>query len=160
MAGGSHDLVLGRYRLGSPLGQGGFGQIYTGLQVSLHREIAIKTIKPNMVNADLIRERFRREALLAASINHPNVVTIHDFGVDCDGDLVLVMELLKGANLFQELRLRPKPTLEQVARRVRQAANGLGAAHCIGIIHRDIKPSNIFLIHPGKDTEFVKIIDF
>jgi len=160
MAGGSHDLVLGRYRLESPLGQGGFGQIFTGLQVSLHREIAIKTIKPNMLNADFIRERFRREALLAASINHPNVVTIHDFGVDCDGDLVLVMELLKGANLLQELRLRPKPSLEQVARRVRQAANGLGAAHDIGIIHRDIKPSNIFLIHPGKDTEFVKIIDF
>ena len=121
MAGGSHDLVLGRYRLGSPLGQGGFGQIFTGLQVSLHREIAIKTIKPNMVNADLIRERFRREALLAASINHPNVVTIHDFGVDCDGDLVLVMELLKGPIYFG-VAIEPKPSLEQVARRVRQAA--------------------------------------
>ncbi len=160
MKGESGEVVLGGYRIDYPLGHGGVGRIHVGRQVSLHREVAIKSVRPDMAGAVAIRERFRREAVLAASINHPNVVTYYDFGVDDDGDLILVMERLKGWTLLEEMRKHPRVPAAITARRIREAAAGLGAAHEAGIIHRDVKPSNLFLVGPGTPAERVKLIDF
>lgn len=160
MKGESGELVLGRYRIEHPMGHGGFGRIHVGRQVSLHRKVAIKSVRPELAGAAAMRERFRREAVVAASINHPNVVTYHEFGVDEDGDLILVMELLKGWTVLEELRKRPRTPARTTARRIGQAAAGLGAAHEAGIVHRDVKPSNLFLVAPGRDDERIKVIDF
>lgn len=160
MKGESGEVILGRYRIDHPLGHGGFGRIHAGRQVSLNRDVAIKSVRPDLADAGALRERFRREAVLAASINHPNVVTIHDFGIDEDGDLILVMERLKGWTLLDELRKNPRPAMDRLVARIRQAALGLGAAHEAGIVHRDVKPSNLFLVAPGTDAERLKVIDF
>lgn len=160
MKGESGEVILGRYRIDHPLGHGGFGRIHAGRQVSLNRDVAIKSVRPDLADAGALRERFRREAVLAASINHPNVVTIHDFGIDEDGDLILVMERLKGWTLLDELRKNPRPPMDRLVARILQAALGLGAAHEAGIVHRDVKPSNLFLVAPGTDAERLKVIDF
>lgn len=160
MKGEAGERVLGRYRLEHPIGEGGFGQVFLGRQVALDREVAIKASRPNRRDDEGTRERFRREALLVAGINHPNVVTYHDFGVDEDGDLVLVMEHLKGCSLLDVLRRgRPVPLLD-VARWMAEAAAGLNEAHARGLVHRDVKPSNLFLVAPGTRSERLKVIDF
>ena len=160
MKGEAGERVLGRYRVEHPIGEGGFGCIYLGRQVALDREVAIKASRPGRRDEEGARERFRREALLVAGINHPNVVTYHDFGVDDDGDLVLVMEHLQGCSLLDVLRRgRPMP-LADVVRWMAEAAAGLHEAHARGLVHRDVKPSNLFLVAPGTRSERLKVIDF
>jgi serine/threonine-protein kinase len=154
------ERVLGRFRLEHPIGEGGFGCVYLGRQDALDREVAIKAARPGRRDDDGVRERFRREALLVAGINHPNVVTYHDFGVDDDGDLVLVMEHLQGCSLLDVLRRRRPVPLADVARWMADAAAGLHEAHARGLVHRDVKPSNLFLVAPGTRSERLKVIDF
>lgn len=160
MNGESGELVLGRYRLEHPIGEGGFGRVYLARQVALGREVAVKSSHPEERGNPVIRERFRREALLVAGINHPHVVTYHDFGVDDDGDLVLVMEYLRGTSLHAVLRSGKPVPVGWISRAMSQAASGLAAAHRTGIIHRDIKPSNLFVADRGTADERVKVIDF
>jgi serine/threonine-protein kinase len=154
------ERVLGRFRLEHPIGEGGFGCVFLGRQDALDREVAIKAARPGRRDDDGVRERFRREALLVAGINHPNVVTYHDFGVDEDGDLVLVMEHLQGCSLLDVLRRRRPVPLADVARWMADAAAGLHEAHARGLVHRDVKPSNLFLVAPGTRSERLKVIDF
>lgn len=160
MKGNPGELVLGRYRLEHPIGEGGFAKVFLGRQVSLDREVAIKAARPDIEAVEATRERFRREALLVAGINHPNVVTYHDFGVDDDGDLVLVLEHLRGHTLREVLLRKTRPEVQDVVRWIRDAAAGLGEAHARGIVHRDVKPSNLFLVSPGMPDERLKVLDF
>ncbi|MFI9626029.1 tetratricopeptide repeat protein [Streptomyces sp. NPDC052042] len=155
-------LVQSRYRLLDLIGRGGMGEVWRARDESLGRQVAVKCLKPAGPYHDqsftrVLRERFRREARVAASLQHRGVTVVHDFGED-DGVLFLVMELLDGRNLSQILEdndRRPLP-VSDVVDIAEQVADALGYTHQQGIVHRDLKPANIMRLTDGT----VKICDF
>jgi eukaryotic-like serine/threonine-protein kinase len=104
-------------------------------------------------------EKFRQESRVTASLAHPNVVTVHDFGVDANQRVFLVMELLEGITLREELRQKSRLTAERTLELFEGICAGIGAAHSRGLVHRDLRPENIFVSRPNV-LEFVKITDF
>ena len=132
------------YRIEEPLGRGGMGVVYRAYDVRLKRTVALKLIAPEFAADPRFRERFSRESELAMSLEHPNVIPIHDAG-EADGRLYLVMRCVDGTDLRALLRrdgaLEPKRALAIV----RQVGNALDAAHARGLVHRDVKPSNVLL---------------
>lgn len=152
-------LLTSRYRLERRLGRGGMGTVYKATDTSLERAVAVKLIREDLVTSSDAVERFRREAKAAASFAHPNLVTVHDFGVDSDTRVFLVMELLEGCTLRQRFEQQKKFTTQQILQVIGGACTGLEAAHQQGLIHRDLKPENIFLAQRG-EGEVAKILDF
>ncbi|MBW3656280.1 MAG: protein kinase [Gemmatimonadetes bacterium] len=156
-------LLAGRYEVLEAIGRGGMSLVFRGLDTTLGREVAVKIVSlaesPDQVLPNL-RERFRREAASAARIQHPNVVGIFDYGTDPELELdFIIMELLTGRDLKEELRRNPVLPQPEALRILMDAARGVAAGHRAGIIHRDVKPANIFLA--GKDEiEAVRILDF
>jgi len=136
------------------LGRGGMGVVYKARQKALNRLVALKLLAPERVNDPRFAERFSREAQALASLNHPNIVTIHDFG-QAGGFYFLLMEYVDGANLRQLLRAR-KFSPEEALSIVPPLCDALQFAHDRGIVHRDIKPENLLLDNSGR----VKIADF
>ncbi|MFI2084737.1 tetratricopeptide repeat protein [Streptomyces rubiginosohelvolus] len=155
-------LIQSRYRLLEIIGRGGMGEVWRALDESLGRQVAVKCLKPMGPQHDqaftrILRERFRREARVAASLQHRGVTVVHDFG-EYEGVLYLVMELLDGQNLSQlleENQQHPLP-VEHVVDIAEQVADALGYTHRQGIVHRDLKPANIMRLTDGT----VKICDF
>lgn len=147
-------LLGGRYLLAERLGRGGMATVWRATDQLLRREVAVKIVAP-MEDAEVTAERFRREALVTAALNHPNIVTIFDAGVDA-GSAYLVMELLSGRTLAEELRSRGPFPVEEVRSIALQVTGALGAAHAAGLVHRDIKPGNIARTADGS----VKVLDF
>ncbi|OEV23142.1 serine/threonine protein kinase, partial [Streptomyces nanshensis] len=155
-------LIHGRYRLLDPVGRGGMGEVWRARDESLGRRVAVKCLKPPGRREDagflrVLRERFRREARVAASLQHRGVTVVHDFGDD-DGLLYLVMELLEGRNLSQLLadnKGQPLP-LAEVLDVAEQVAAALAYTHAQGVVHRDLKPANVMRSADGA----VKICDF
>ncbi|MET9847300.1 serine/threonine-protein kinase [Streptomyces ossamyceticus] len=155
-------LVQGRYRLLDLIGRGGMGEVWRARDESLDRQVAVKCLKPVNTRQDqsvtgVLRERFRREARVAAGLQHRGVTVVHDFG-ESDGALFLVMELLEGRNLSQLLednRHHPLPVAD-VVEVAGQVASALAYTHRRGIVHRDLKPANIMRLTDGT----VKICDF
>ncbi|MDX3854508.1 tetratricopeptide repeat protein [Streptomyces sp. AK02-01A] len=155
-------LIHGRYRLLEVIGRGGMGEVWRSRDESLGRLVAVKCLKPLGPQQDhsftrIMRERFRREARVAAALQHRGVTVVHDFG-EYDGVLYLVMELLEGRNLSQLLednKQRPLP-VPDVVDIAEQVADALAYTHEQGIIHRDLKPANIMRLTDGT----VKICDF
>ena len=151
---------LGPYRVEGHLGSGGMGEVFRGFDERLTRSVAIKWIRPALVepdeNPDLSRRRFRREARAAARINHPSIVQIyHILELHGDGDAI-VMELVDGQSLAQILRQKKRLSPRDVVDIGLQISRGLAEAHRQGVIHRDLKPANIMLAAQGQ----VKILDF
>src|SRR5271156_1421859 len=155
---------FGPYRLIEKIGSGGMGEVYRALDTRLQREVALKLVSESYLitgigsgspshtpgtpkSGHLSHERFLREARSAATLNHPNVCSIHDTG-EQDGRPYLVMELLRGETLKQYLAKSGGKGLsrEEVILFSQQAAAALAAAHRKGIIHRDIKPANLFVV--------------
>jgi len=136
------------------LGRGGMGVVYKARQKSLNRIVALKLLAPERVRDPQFAERFTREAQALAALNHPNIVTIHDFG-QAGGFYYLLMEFVDGVNLRQLLRLR-KFTPEEALAIVPPLCDALQFAHERGIVHRDIKPENLLLDKAGR----VKVADF
>ncbi|MER6922702.1 serine/threonine-protein kinase, partial [Streptomyces spiralis] len=155
-------LIQGRYRLLDPIGRGGMGEVWRARDESLGRQVAVKCLKPLGPHHDqsftrVLRERFRREARVAAALQHRGVTVVHDFG-ESDGVLYLVMELLDGRNLSQLLQdneHRPLAVTD-VLEIAEQVAAALAYTHQQGIVHRDLKPANIVRLADGT----VKICDF
>ncbi|MFB8117997.1 tetratricopeptide repeat protein [Streptomyces sp. NPDC055962] len=155
-------LIQSRYRLLDLIGRGGMGEVWRARDESLGRQVAVKCLKPLGPQHDenftrVVRERFRREARVAAALQHRGVTVVHDFG-ESDGVLYLVMELLEGRNLSQLLednKQHPLP-VEDVVDIAEQVADALGYTHRQGIVHRDLKPANIMRLDDGA----VKICDF
>jgi Tol biopolymer transport system component/predicted Ser/Thr protein kinase len=143
---------FGPYEIVAPLGAGGMGEVFRARDTRIGREVAIKFLAPDAVaSADRLR-RFEQESRTTGSLNHPNLVTIHDVGTD-NGAPYIVMELLDGHTLRDCLEELPQRKAVDYAV---QLAQGLAAAHDKGIIHRDLKPENIFITRDGR----VKILDF
>jgi serine/threonine-protein kinase len=148
---------IGKYEILSRLGQGAMGEVYLARDPLIGREVAIKTIAAAHAQGEESRERFLREARAAGTLNHPNLVTIHEFGED-GGMLFLVMEYVPGEDLHALIALKglpPKEILEVLA----QVCDGLGFAHSKGVLHRDIKPGNIRVARPGGKLQ-AKVMDF
>lgn len=149
----------GRYRIESILGQGGMGTVYRAMQTSISRQVAIKTLNPSLAAAPQFFERFKREAEVASKLNHPNIITVFDFGRAADGLCYIVMEYLQGVSLRQKVRESGPMTLRRAAAVIEQVAIGLEHAHKHGVVHRDIKPHNIMLSEVDT-AEYVKVLDF
>jgi len=146
--------LLGRYRLGEQIGHGGMGVVYRADDQVLERQVAIKLLNPGLSDASTV-ERFRREALIAASLSHPGIAHVLDFAED-DGRSFIVMELLQGQDLGKLLAQEGALDPQRAAGIAAQAAEALGHAHEQGAVHRDVKPGNIFLTESGA----VKVTDF
>jgi len=151
------DLIgrtLGHYRIVEKIGEGGMGEVYRARDERLDRDVAIKVLPEEVSNTrDRVR-RFEREARAVAKLDHPNILTIHDFGTD-QSVTYAVMELLEGKSL-RELIFAGELNTERTLQYAQEIADGLAAAHDRGIIHRDLKPENIFLTRSGR----IKILDF
>ena len=145
---------LGPYEIVGLIGSGGMGEVYRATDPRLSREVAIKVLSESWHRDATFLARFEREAKVLASLNHPNIVSLFEFG-EVDGRAYAVMEMLQGRTLRQALANGPLP-LRQAAEIGADVARGLAAAHRAGIIHRDMKPENIFLTDQGP----VKLLDF
>ncbi|ORB28827.1 bifunctional serine/threonine-protein kinase/transporter substrate-binding domain-containing protein [Mycolicibacterium parafortuitum] len=147
---------FGHYRLQKLIGQGGMGEVYQAYDTKTDRVVALKVLPHHMAQDETFKARFRRESQAAAGLNDPHIVPIHGYG-EIDGRLYLDMRLIEGRNLGTMLQETDKPLGAPFAVMiVEQVANGLDAAHRLGLIHRDIKPSNILIT----DRDFVYLIDF
>jgi serine/threonine protein kinase len=163
-------LLASRYLLEKRLGRGAMGQVYLARDQNLiTRRVAVKTVRPDILNDEDLQEgeaiaRFEREARSAASIRHPNVVDVNDFGQSADGVFFLVMEYVEGETLYHLLRREGTVTPQRAATIMGQVVAGVEAAHDAGILHRDLKPANIFLMQQkrktGGEDGFVKVGDF
>ncbi|MBI5490997.1 MAG: protein kinase [Deltaproteobacteria bacterium] len=168
---GPGSVLLGKYEVVSELGEGGMGKVYLARHIDLGRKIVVKVLNPQVAKAPDMITRFRREAMAASAIGHPNVVQVHDFDWHEDGRPFLVMEYLEGEDLAQRIYgragneshpLAPREALEIAC----AACEGLGAAHDRHVVHRDLKPSNLFLARPTGTTPsgprgyVVKLLDF
>ena len=149
------QVLGGRYRLVELLGSGGMATIYRATDTGLGRDVALKLLRPEYLRDPDFSSRFRQEAQAAASLSHPNIVTVYDYGEDPSGPYI-VMELIDGEDLATILRRSGALPPRQVARIGAGVARALAAAHARGLIHRDIKPGNVLI---GADGT-VKVVDF
>jgi serine/threonine protein kinase len=145
---------IGPFEVVAPIGRGGMGEIYRARDTRLNRDVALKMLPDGSATDEESLHRFERETRAVAALNHPNILAIHDTGMHHDLPYA-VTELLQGETLADRLRSGPlaPPRATEIAS---QIAEGLSAAHAMGVIHRDIKPDNIFLTNDGR----AKILDF
>jgi hypothetical protein len=147
---------IGKYDVVRLLGKGSMGMVYLAHDTVLERDVALKLMVSHVADDPELKARFEREAKSVARLAHPNIVTVFDLGTHTDGSHYIAMELLKGQDLRQALRVGARPTLERKISVLLQVLAGLGHAHREGIIHRDIKPANVFICEDG----VVKLTDF
>ena len=152
-------MLGGRYEIRRALGAGGMGAVYEAMHLRLGRPSAIKVLLPDLASSPEFQVRFEREARAAAALKSPHVVRVYDVDTTPDGLTFIVMELLEGNDLGQEVDLRDVPYPELVDWIV-QACAGLAEAHARGIIHRDLKPANIFLARGPDGARVAKLLDF
>jgi serine/threonine protein kinase len=154
-------VIDGRYEVVGVLGEGGMGTVYDVLHTSLHRHFAMKVLRSDIAREGDLAARFTNEARATASIKHPNIVAITDFGRMPDGVPYFVMELLIGRTLSQAIKAGGPLPLERGIRIILQIAAALGAAHRARVVHRDLKPENVFLIgRPEAASDDVRVVDF
>ena len=146
---------FGPYELHSLIGVGGMGEVYRAYDTVRERTVAVKLLRAEMAADASYQERFRRESRLAARLQEPHVIPVHDFG-DIDGTLYIDMRLVEGASLKDELRSNGPLEPRRAASIIAQVAAALDAAHADGLIHRDIKPENVLLT----SDDFAYLVDF
>ncbi len=151
----TNPVLSNRYQLLQTLGSGGTAVVYRARDLMLERQVAIKVLRPDFGKDETFRERFRQEARAAANISHPNIVTVHDFGLDHDR-LFIVMEFVPGTDLKTVMRQHGPFELEEAIPLILQACAGLGHAHRSGIVHCDVKPHNMLVTPEGQ----LKVTDF
>jgi serine/threonine-protein kinase len=149
------DTIAG-YRIERQLGRGGMGIVYLAEQLRLRRYVALKLILPDYLEDEDFRRRFERESHMAASLDHPNIIPVHEAG-DADGALFISMRFVDGEDLRGVLRRTGRLETSRVVPLVRQVAAALDAAHARGLVHRDVKPANVLI---SRDTNHVYLTDF
>ena len=149
------ERPFGPYRLEQRIGRGGMGEVYRAFDTGRHRTVALKILRAELGDDEQFRERFRREAFVAARLQDPHIVPIHDFG-EIDGTLFIDMRLVHGADAADVLSRRGPMPLPDAVAVLSQVAEALDAAHAEGVVHRDVKPSNILLTPSG----FAYLVDF
>src|ERR1019366_5753463 len=145
-------LLSGRYQIKRLCGEGGMGRVYEAEHIEIGKRVAIKVLHPAYSRTPDLVERFRREARAASRIEHPNVVSVTDFGTTDDGSLFFVMEYIEGIELGLLIHREGAIPPVRALRIAEQMCEALQAAHNVGVIHRDLKPENILLVVPGKDN--------
>ena len=159
-------MLANRYLLEKRIGRGAMGQVYLAKDENLGtRRVAVKTVRQDILSNDDLAEgeaivRFEREAMSAASIRHPHIVDVTDFGESADGVFYLVMEYVEGETLHRLLRREGTLPVKRAVNLLRQIADGVEAAHDAGVLHRDLKPANIFIMTKGRGDGFIKVGDF
>jgi serine/threonine-protein kinase len=148
-------LLGGRYELGEPLGHGGMAEVFRGRDTRLGRDVAVKILRSELASDPTFLARFRREAQAAASLNHPNIVSVYDTG-DGTGTPFIVMEYVEGRTLRDILRTQGRMLPQRALEITADVCAALEAAHEQGIVHRDIKPGNVMVTNNGT----VKVMDF
>lgn len=154
------QVLDGRYQITRAIGTGGMGAVYEAHQQRLNRKVAIKTIHAHLATKAVVVERFRREAMAAASAGSQHIVDVYDLGVMSNGAPFMVMELIEGTDLRTMVERHGRLATTTAAHIIRQACDALEAAHEVGIIHRDMKPENIMITRRRNDANFVKVVDF
>ena len=150
-------VIDNKYRVDQLLGRGGMGAVYRARDVRLDRQVAVKVVRPDLLDDHDARRRFRREAQLVARLQHPGIVAIFDFGTLESGGAYLVMELVRGEDLRRVLQREGRLEPERALRILGAACAAIEAAHQEGVLHRDLKPENILL--PGGAVD-AKVLDF
>ncbi|TPV97228.1 MAG: serine/threonine protein kinase [Myxococcales bacterium FL481] len=151
-------VLAGRYRIDRLLGVGAMGAVFRGHQLTLKRDVAIKVLHADLSGNPEIAARFKREAQSVARLEHPNIVSVVEYGSTHDGRSFIVMQLLEG---FELDRLLGKPmSVRRAVLLISQVLSGLEHAHGHDVVHRDLKPENVFVTrdHEGKET--LKLVDF
>jgi serine/threonine-protein kinase len=148
-------LLNNRYQLTSQLGKGGMAFVYKARDQMLERDVAIKLLRDDYSHSPAFLERFRQEAKASANLSHPNIVTIHDFGMD-GGQIYIVMEFVPGVDLKTLIQKRGRFRPEEALPLMIQACAGIGYAHRAGLVHCDVKPQNLLVTPDGR----LKVTDF
>lgn len=161
---GSTDSLIGHvfnntYRIDRLLADGGMGQVYVAEQLSLARLIVLKVLQPGFSDDDFI-QLFLREARINSQVNHPNIVSVIDFGQSEEGVVFLAMEFLSGQNVSEWVKCQGAMSLANVVWIMEQVVGGVQAAHKLHFIHRDIKPQNIMISQLSSGDTIAKILDF
>ncbi len=153
------STISDRYKIERLLGEGGMGAVYQAEHTLMRKRMAIKVLHPEMTRLPEVVARFEREAMAAAHIDHPHVVTATDFGKLEDGSFFLALEYVEGKSL-REVIGRGRLELGRALHIGRQIAAALSRAHALKIVHRDLKPENVMLVVREGDPDFVKVLDF
>jgi serine/threonine protein kinase len=154
------QTLADRFLILKVLGEGGMGKVYKALHKHMERICALKLLSSQSTNKEAEVIRFKREAQMAGKINNPHAVAIYDFGEAEAGLFYLAMEYIEGESLKQVMVKESPMSLARVVNIVTQIAEGLTAAHSLGIAHRDVKPENIMLARNGQHKDYVKVLDF
>ncbi len=153
------STISDRYKIERLLGEGGMGAVYQAEHTLMRKRMAIKVLHPEMTRQPEVVARFEREAMAAAHIDHPHVVTATDFGKLEDGSFFLALEFVEGKSLREVIALG-RLELGRALHVARQIAAALSRAHALKIVHRDLKPENVMLVEREGDPDFVKVLDF
>lgn len=152
--------VASKYRVEQMIGEGGMGKVYKATQLALDKPVVLKVLRQALLSDERTVARFQREAKAASRLNHPNSISVLDFGQSDDGALFIAMEYVQGKDLHQILsREWPLPE-SRVIRVMSQVLSALADAHSAGVIHRDLKPENIMVEQRRGEADFVKVLDF
>lgn len=154
------SLVAGRYRVVGPLAQGGMGAVFDAVDERLGRPVALKVLRPELLDDHELVRRFEREARAAAGLVHPGIAQVLDFEARPDGLSYLVMEKVPGRTLGQLLATEGRLDPRRATTLVEHALDALAAAHAAGIVHRDLKPGNVMVFVSPQGREHVKLLDF
>lgn len=153
-------LVGSRFRITELIGSGGFGTVYRALQENVGREVALKFLAPSVAKDPVNIERFRREAFHVSQLRHPNTITLYDYGQTEEGLFYMVLEILEGLSLADEIQKHGAIDLSRGAHIFLQVLKSLSEAHQRGLVHRDLKPENIHLCEMFGEQDYVKVLDF
>ncbi len=153
--------LMAKYDINDVIGHGGMGVVYKGRQVLMERTVAIKMLQSQHIADSQSVQRFLREGKATCRMNHPNIITVYDFGITPQsGQPFIVMDYLQGLSLADQIKNDGQVSVERSINILTQATDALDHAHRAGVLHRDLKPSNIMLIDYEGEKDYVKIVDF
>jgi serine/threonine-protein kinase len=153
-------IIAGKFRIEALIGEGGMGKVFRATQMSLDKTIVLKVLRSSLLGDARTVARFQREAKAASRLNHPNSISVIDFGQCEDNSLYIAMEYVAGEDLHQLLSREGPLAQRRICRVAGQVLSALADAHAAGVIHRDLKPENIMVEQRRGEPDFVKVLDF